>query len=559
MSNNTFTIKVGSGEEALEVFTQLCPSDLGLDSYIEQREGWLPTIARCFLTAKSFETLPEEVRNGTVPVSFSIAARSAFYTYGEDGQPRTPSPTDCPDTAAIFFLWKKTVLRNGINKEDSIDTVTTTIYELEFRTEQQWWDGQYINAIYNKLTPSKFAFDAVNPDSGDTSLVFESDKSFEYILHALLTSVGIDSVTTITDAPVNYRPLDVFWRNIPLSAAIRSLLDPMRMVLCHNIYTNKFFVQKLDETTGDGWDIATALWTPLLMRGDKSSPLVATEPLPAHVRFIIPSSIDASTFEVVTKDVPEGKFPDGSDDTTAVTWHWGDRLAYTGAKDYSIQGDVIIEAFDRWLANAVIPVTRQKLSGHVFPLLPEDVEADSYMHPVIRLRRISMSDGMNGGCTTYLETGPVVYDTPGIAPYQMYGTVIRPDGSVRVILPIEIMVSIDSINSVLVADRKWDYKWTQVRCNAFEEWETLPSGLTYASAGLNSARNTLETGNTAGATLQGNGIDFNAFPFVSPGTMPAKLKPIRGVKAVPLKIIPKHLGGVSCQFTLPNVVQEPCA
>ena len=113
--------------------------------------------------------------------------------------------------------------------------------------------------------------------------------------------------------------------------------------------------------------------------------------------------------------------------------------------------------------------------------------------------------------------------------------------------------------TAITADRRWSYAWTPQRIGSGGEWETYPDAPTDASDGFAKAKNLPDTGNTAGATLQSNGADFNAFPFVTPGTMPAKLKPVRGGPVRELQIFYQADGTPTFWLDAPNVVQEGCS
>lgn len=112
--------------------------------------------------------------------------------------------------------------------------------------------------------------------------------------------------------------------------------------------------------------------------------------------------------------------------------------------------------------------------------------------------------------------------------------------------------------TVITADRRWEYAWSP-QLMASGAWGAYTGAPTDASTGFAKAKNLMEVGNTAGDTVQGNGIDFSAFPFASPGTMPKKLKAVRGGGVVELFIEYDSDGTPSFWFSAPNIVQESCS
>lgn len=78
--------------------------------------------------------------------------------------------------------------------------------------------------------------------------------------------------------------------------------------------------------------------------------------------------------------------------------------------------------------------------------------------------------------------------------------------------------------TVIIADRKWYYQLTPQRVHADGiTWEDDPDGIV-----LENCYNEAEIFNTAGATLQGNDVDFALDPFpAGGGTMPDVLQPIK--------------------------------
>jgi hypothetical protein len=110
--------------------------------------------------------------------------------------------------------------------------------------------------------------------------------------------------------------------------------------------------------------------------------------------------------------------------------------------------------------------------------------------------------------------------------------------------------------TALIADRKWEYAWTE-KVQTDAGWTDVDGGMDDTQTGFTKALNRAEAGNTAGATVQGNGADFNAEPLISyPSII---MRPIRGASIREARFtISSEDGTVLCAFQADNAVQGPC-
>lgn len=479
--------------------TTLCPEEIGgEDSYIEQREGWMPTVARCFMSDTQFEALPDGVQLGTTPVAVVIHGQSnAPNALGAWTGDMYASPaTDAPKTTAeIFYLWKSIVHRKGTSGD---------LLEVEFRTQQQWWDAISIWQDYNPLAADKaLILGPSGPDGLQLGPI---------ITDIFTTQAGITQTLDVSRITgLSYRPLDLRLRNVPFTVALRRILDPMRLVMTHDIYTNKFtveFAKSIDV------DAESAAWNPYLLNGDAyGNP--SGDIIPANIQPTFPK--DLMGFDFTAPNVPPTSPITATGPATAANlpWHIGDHFDIPGTVDQGLLATVKTNLAKAWYQNAAIQPARWKLTGNLWP--QAGTTSVPYMLPGFRVRRVSTSVYE---LFTTIEQGPQRYDlaTP---PYYSnalgYRIVqrIRPEGAIDT---QSTAFWAKLTGATKLTNLAWAYNWKMVR-RISTGFQDITTPITDASPGYKTVISSMEFKNVANLTAGTGFLPMGAPLPLAPGTL----------------------------------------
>lgn len=483
--------------------TTLCPEELGGDdSYIEQREGWMPTVARCFMSDTQFEALPDGVQLGTTPVAVVIHGQSnAPNSLGIwTGDMYASSATDVPKTTAeVFYLWKKIVHRKG-----SYDGEDLQLFEVEFRTQQQWWDAIVIDEDYNPLAADKAIIIGPNGPAGL--------QLGPIITDIFTTQAGIAQildVSRITD--LSYRPLDLRLRNVPFTVALRRVLDPMRLVMTHDIYTDKFTVEFAQSIAVD---TESAAWNPYLLNGD-STETPSGDIIPANIQPTFPK--DLMGFDFTAPNIPPTTPITATGPATAASlpWHIGDHFDIPGTVDYGSLTAIKADLVKAWYQNAAIQPARWKLTGNLWP--QAGTTSVPYMLPGFRVRRVSASVY---GLFTTIEQGPQHYDL-AIPPYYSnalgYRIVqrIRPEGAIDT-QSTAFWAKLTSKTKLM--NLAWVYNWKMVR-RISTGFQDITTPITDDSPGYKTVISSMEFKNVADLTTGTGFLPMGAPLPLATGTL----------------------------------------
>ncbi len=529
-SSNTNTFRLKNGSDFYE--TTIVPEEYGgMDSYIEQREGWLPTCARCFLTQEQLNDMPDGVQEGRTPVSIYIGGNAsvsdAIRVATISGGSATPIPT-----ATIFYVWKFWSIKAGSN---------LTLYEMELRTYQQWWDAIPISKAYNALNLIRTAFTTEESCTG-------SYQNWSAVFNDIFSASGVTSIT-VANAPSSYSPLDFRLRNIPLSVALRRVCNGPRMVLQHDIYTDTFVVNKVTQPTPTSW-------LPYILNGDKLINKSQSELVPDTLLFVSPNPGGGFVTSAVSRSTGYAQGPSGS----SMPFHIGDYFTQpTYASGQSTPSSVATELGSYYYSNATVARERYLFAGHVYPLVP--TAPAIYMHPGIRYRKVSLAcDGL----TTLIETGPVdpylsddMYTRNGVP--QTSRQLWRADGGIDTQEPSQKFKGKLGVGTLLSGEvMKWDYPFTKMKPTttvaATPRWvvDTV-SPLTDATTGSSKARNDNEDNNPASITgtptITGTGV------LVSTGVPSCLMQPMGAGAVVDMTVSYLPDGTASFSFSEPNTFQ----
>jgi hypothetical protein len=540
-----------------EYSTTICPEEFGgMDSYIEQTEGWKPACARVFLTKAQWEALPAGVRGGTVAVGIGISGNAGI---PDDNRTEVivGDTADIRFTEQIFFVWRVNTQKSG---------TTTALYEVEFRTQQQWWDAIRVTKAWNCLNAAGTALVA---EEGASAVI----TSWSDILTQLWTVSGITPVapTVGGSVPVYYTPLNLRLRGTPFSVALRRVLDVARCSLSHDLYTDTFAVNPNGANTFPSASFSANY----LLNGDKAALVgLPGDVMPTSVVCYFPKVAGGYDTETKTAASFGGTATGTGGQMPLHVGDYSDATLAAGISGLATQTNVADDLARAVILNAKVTRRRYLVPGHAWPAAIGDqtLALGWSMHPSIRYRKVSLcgvrAGDMSPGLTTYVETGPILY--PEAELHRINSPVVggevavrwRPDGTVDVAVPVEDKTLYRvSANSSVVADRKWTYTLTPQRLKASitvgtaSIWEDVPGGTT-----LLLAVNIAEDRNTAGSTLQGNDVDFSLDPFgTTAGTLARKLQPIKTNRLV--KVDGYFTDGsdvVHAYFDAANIVQEPC-
>lgn len=554
IATNEIVLQIGENK----YYTTLCAAEFGgMDSYIEQTEGWLPACARVYMTAEQWAELPEDAQKGITPISIGINGNASIPNDMRVGTYAATSPPTFATkfTAEIFYVWRMNAQKAG---------TTTSLYEVQLRTQQQWWDAINVTKAWNALDAAGTAFTA---EEGATA----EFTAWEDILKELWADAGIKSSVppatgdpTITNPLVVYSPLNLRLRGTPFSVALRRVLDVGRMALSHDLYTNKFAVNPVgkDEWIPDAFANDSDTSACYLLNGDKavSSGTSSSDSIvgfgdvvPAFLTCLFPIAAGGYT---TVDTVNPGPNEQGLVDTY-LPFHVGDVSQET--LDAALTGvgtaaTISAELAANWFQNALLPRKRYLIPGHAWPILITD-QTDAlggYMHPAIRYRKVSVSGvrafDMAPGISTYIEIGPLVYETSvqqKVNSPILGGEVMtrwRPDGTID-ILPAasdsRVWISITGRTAITGA-LAWKYNWKKINPTVPADvlvWEDASPAVTQESTGYGVAFNSLESNNPA--SLGGSGTLPIGVPLPQSGTLqpfgdgavfPAIMTNIGGVK-----------------------------
>lgn len=232
MSVNSITIDVGGTSYPcihlpVEMAKYMPPSER--ESFIDYANADEPACVRVFVSAAQLAAMPSGIGDGTTSVAFTFGGTG--FVWPPDGA--APADVSC-GTVTAFTLIKKTIVCQAL---------TEPIFELLFVT-REWADRRawFADVPRNLLSEDKTTL----IDSTGTP-ISQTPISYQTVKNDWETAGSLVGFGSLPSSPTAF-PLNASLGPRSPLVAIASLLRPLAMVLCYDIWTGTRSVKQLDYT-----------------------------------------------------------------------------------------------------------------------------------------------------------------------------------------------------------------------------------------------------------------------------------------------------------------------